>query len=89
MTAAKMKRAELSAAHDSMDKVYAALAADLAFPAHFAGNLDALWDTLLRGEEWHGEFHNRRKDGDLYWCLESISPVKDASGAITHFVAVT
>ncbi len=49
----------------------------------------SMWDTLLRGEEWHGEFHNRRKDGDLYWCLESISPVKDPSGAITHFVAVT
>jgi ribonuclease inhibitor len=43
-----MKRAKLTAAHDTMDKVYAALAADLAFPAHFAANLDALWDTLLR-----------------------------------------
>lgn len=31
---------------------------------------------------------DRRKDGGVYWCMESISPVKDASGTITHFVAV-
>ena len=41
-----MKRASLTAAHDSMEKVYAQLAADLSFPAHFAANLDALWDVL-------------------------------------------
>jgi ribonuclease inhibitor len=43
-----MKRARLDKSCDSMEKVYAKLASDLAFPAHFAHNLDALWDTLLR-----------------------------------------
>jgi RNAse (barnase) inhibitor barstar len=43
-----MKRARLDETHDSMEKVYAKLAADLAFPAYFSANLDALWDVLLR-----------------------------------------
>ena len=47
-----------------------------------------LWNTIQRGEIWHGEFINRRKDGSLYWERASISPVKDDDGHITHFVAV-
>lgn len=47
-----------------------------------------LWDTITAGNEWHGEFLNRKKDGDLYWEQASISPIIDPSGKITHFVAV-
>jgi diguanylate cyclase (GGDEF)-like protein/PAS domain S-box-containing protein len=47
-----------------------------------------LWQTIASGREWRGEFHNRRKDGSLYWELASIAPIRDDSGAITHFVAV-
>ncbi|HTO94429.1 MAG TPA: PAS domain S-box protein, partial [Bacteroidota bacterium] len=47
-----------------------------------------LWQTISGGGEWRGEFHNRRKNGDLFWESASISPIKDASGAITHFIAV-
>lgn len=47
-----------------------------------------LWDTLQRGEEWRGEFHNKRKDGSLFWEMASISPILDASGKTTHYVAV-
>jgi len=47
-----------------------------------------LWDTITSGEEWRGEFHNKRKNGELYWEFASISPIKDAEGIITHFVAV-
>ncbi|HOW66149.1 MAG TPA: PAS domain S-box protein [Candidatus Paceibacterota bacterium] len=47
-----------------------------------------LWETVLAGREWHGEFRNRRKDGSLYWEYASIAPVTDESGVITHFVAV-
>ncbi|MFH1572521.1 MAG: PAS domain S-box protein, partial [Acidobacteriota bacterium] len=48
----------------------------------------ALWETITGGEEWRGEFHNRRKDGELFWEMASISPVKDSRGEITHFVAI-
>lgn len=46
-----------------------------------------LWQALNEGEEWHGDFHNQRKDGSLFWESASISPVCDADG-VTHFVAV-
>jgi ribonuclease inhibitor len=41
-----MKRAILDASLGSLADVYARLARDLAFPRHFGGNLDALWDVL-------------------------------------------
>jgi len=47
-----------------------------------------MWDTINAGQEWHGLFHNRTKDGRLVWELASISPILDETGAITHFVGV-
>ncbi|MBF0622420.1 MAG: PAS domain S-box protein [Magnetococcales bacterium] len=47
-----------------------------------------LWDTLASGNIWRGEFHNRRKDGSLYWESATISPVKADSGETSHYVAV-
>jgi len=47
-----------------------------------------MWDTLLTGEEWRGELCNRKKNGELYWEQASISPVRNAEGETTHFVAV-
>lgn len=48
----------------------------------------ALWDAITHGREWRGEFHNKRKDGTLFWEFASISPVVDAEGLTTHFVAI-
>ncbi len=47
-----------------------------------------MWTTLLAGKEWRGEYKNRKKNGELFWSLESISCIKDGEGAVTHFVAV-
>lgn len=47
-----------------------------------------LWDTISSGKDWRGEFHNKKKNGELYWELASISPVKNTEGVITNFVAV-
>lgn len=47
-----------------------------------------LWETITRGGEWHGEFHNRKKNGELYWEVASISPMRDVNGQITHFLKV-
>jgi PAS domain S-box-containing protein len=47
-----------------------------------------LWDTLTAGKVWHGRFVNRKKTGELYWEEASISPVFDADGKTTHYVAV-
>ena len=47
-----------------------------------------LWQTISSGREWHGELHNRKKNGELFWESGSISAVKNSEGRITHFVAV-
>jgi PAS domain S-box-containing protein len=47
-----------------------------------------LWETILAGGEWRGEFHNRKKDGELYWEQAHISPIRDNSYSITHFIAI-
>lgn len=48
----------------------------------------AMWQTLVSGREWHGEFLNRKKNGELYWELAHMAPVFNAVGGVTHFVAV-
>jgi PAS domain S-box-containing protein len=47
-----------------------------------------LWKTILAGQEWRGEFHNRKKNGELYWESALISPLHDHTGNITHFLAI-
>lgn len=48
----------------------------------------SMWVTLLAGHPWHGEFCNKRKNGDLFWEHASISPIRNEYGEITHYVAV-
>ncbi len=47
-----------------------------------------MWDTIKSGNEWKGEFHNKRKNGDLYWERASISPIKNPVGEITQYLGV-
>ncbi len=47
-----------------------------------------LWDAITAGEEWHGVFHNRKKNGDLYWESAVIRPIKDHDGTMSHFLAI-
>ncbi len=47
-----------------------------------------LWQTISRGRAWRGEFHNRKKNGELYWESAVISPIKDDAGKITNYLAV-
>lgn len=47
-----------------------------------------LWDTITSGNEWRGIFHNKKKNGDIYFEEASISPVKDKTGRIAHYVKV-
>jgi PAS domain S-box-containing protein len=47
-----------------------------------------LWQTIASGKEWKGEFHNKKKNRELYWVSATISPVIDAGGNITHYLAV-
>lgn len=47
-----------------------------------------MWDTILNKKEWRGEFHNKKKNGELYWELASISPIVNEDGEVTSFLAV-
>jgi PAS domain S-box-containing protein len=47
-----------------------------------------LWQTITAGKEWNGEFHNKKKNGELYWESASISPIRDLAGHVTHYVGV-
>lgn len=47
-----------------------------------------MWQTITRGDSWRGQFHNRKKNGQLYWEIVSISPIRDDRGVVTHFLAV-
>lgn len=47
-----------------------------------------LWETILSGKVWFGETINRHKDGSLYTEEQTITPVQNRMGEITHFIAI-
>ena len=47
-----------------------------------------LWSTIVSGKSWSGETTNRRKDGSVYVEEQTITPVRDAGGKVSHFIAV-
>ncbi|WP_052808234.1 bifunctional diguanylate cyclase/phosphodiesterase [Methyloterricola oryzae] len=49
---------------------------------------DRLWQDLLQTGHWQGEIWNRRKSGEVFPELVSISTVKDESGAVKQFVGI-
>ncbi|WP_374519772.1 sensor domain-containing phosphodiesterase [Undibacterium squillarum] len=47
-----------------------------------------MWDQLRKGESWKGELINRYTDGTEHVDLTHISPIRDAKGHVTHFLAI-
>jgi PAS domain S-box-containing protein len=47
-----------------------------------------LWKTLMSGETWCGEFHNKKKNGELFWESSSISPLLNSQGEMSHFLGI-
>jgi len=47
-----------------------------------------LWETILIGKEWRGEFHNKKKNGELYWESAIISPIFNNRGDIIQILAI-
>jgi len=48
---------------------------------------EELWKTILSGGVFRGILVNRKKNGERYYVEQCISPVRDYSGKITHFVS--
>jgi len=49
---------------------------------------EELWRTLKSGTVWRGEFLNKAKDGELFWEIATITPLKNDNGEITHFMKI-
>lgn len=47
-----------------------------------------IWNALTTGKIWRGELSNRRKNGEEYWEFTVIAPIQNASGQVTHYVAI-
>ena len=56
--------------------------------AHEPAFYEHLWQSISRGEIWHGLFINRRKDGSIYEEQAAISPVRNEEGRIINYVAL-
>jgi two-component system, sensor histidine kinase and response regulator len=55
---------------------------------HSPAFYEDLWNTLLHGKQWIGEFHNRKKNGELYWESATITPVINEKKDIVRFIAI-
>ena len=47
-----------------------------------------LWQSIAKDGAWQGELWNRRKDGELYMVLATLSEVRDATGRLTHYINI-
>lgn len=53
-----------------------------------AGDLSA-WETLSSGRVWQCEFLSRKKSGERYWESITVSPIRNAQGVISHYLAIS
>jgi len=49
---------------------------------------EELWRTLKSGTVWRGEFLNKTKNGNLFWEIATITPLRNETGEITHFMKI-
>jgi len=55
---------------------------------HSSEYIKGVWDTLLKGQVWKGEFRNRAKDQSIYWVDTTIVPFMDSNGKIRQFISI-
>ena len=55
---------------------------------HTAGFYAAMWRSVLDHGQWRGEVTNRRRDGELFVELLTISAVRNAQGDVEHYIGV-
>ena len=56
---------------------------------HDAAFYKDMWDTVLAGRTYHNIITNRKKNGELFEVYHTITPLKNETGEITHFVATS
>ena len=53
-----------------------------------AEKYNELWNIISTGGVWRGEFHNRKKNGELYWEWATMTSIKDEQGEIINYIAI-
>ncbi|MBF0393695.1 MAG: PAS domain S-box protein, partial [Alphaproteobacteria bacterium] len=48
---------------------------------------DRLWRAITEGHEWRSEIEDRRKNGQPFWAMATVAPIRDRDGVITHFIS--
>ncbi|MDT8384127.1 MAG: PAS domain S-box protein [Gammaproteobacteria bacterium] len=48
----------------------------------------SLWQAISSGDDWAGEMLNKKKSGELFWELVSISPMRNSADEITHYLSI-
>lgn len=46
------------------------------------------WQTIQSGGIWHGDIINTRRDGIRYTVNQTVTPLRNASGQVSHYVAI-
>ena len=47
-----------------------------------------MWETITKGEVWRGEFENKKKNGEIFWELASITGIRNEKEEIAYYVAI-
>lgn len=55
-------------------------------PAEFYGEF---WSTIKSGKDWKGEFHNKKKNGEMFWESAQVTSIRNTGGKITHYLKVS
>lgn len=55
---------------------------------HDAEFYQNIWGEIRSGRPYRGTIINKKKTGELYWSEQTITPMKDGNGEITHYVSV-
>lgn len=55
---------------------------------HSKGFFKEMWDCLLAGQIWKGEFKNKAKDGSYYWVESTLIPIFGSNGKIDQFISI-
>lgn len=61
----------------------------LCFDEGEAAKFDKVLTDLRQGRKWRGELIKRKKNGERFWCMDTISPIRDPQGRIIQYVSTS
>ena len=62
---------------------------NLCFDEGEAAKFDKVFSDLQQGRKWRGELSKRKKNGEQFWCMDTISPIRDGHGQVIQYVSTS